>query len=204
MAPQFPNPYFYDGRADEITHLDVSLLESLLDKWQLGDEQARQKIVERFYFDFHRIATRHYRRRGLGDSLRPTALANEAIARIWVAKAPEVRTAAQWWAYVSQVINNLITDELRKKKNSRVHSLHYIGENAYTFTDVNGDTFIAIRYILEALEKKDSSLALVLSLRFFSGLSRDEIATITKTSISSVDQKLRIGKAIIAASMSEE
>ena len=176
--------------AAEITHL--------LQGASKGDAQAQQKLWDEVHSELHRIASLYWNQSHASDTLRPTALINEAYLKLMKVYADQFADRLQFFAYAATVIRNILVDGARRKNSLKRggrdiqvtfdESLH-TEENMNELTDLEN-----LDRLLTRLEKRDSDLGKVVELKYFGGMNNDEIAEVLKISPTTVKRKWSAAK----------
>jgi RNA polymerase sigma-70 factor (ECF subfamily) len=161
----------------------------LLRDWSGGDQAALARLVEAVYPELRRIAAREFRGERPGHTLQPTALINEAYARL--ARQPpgkEWQDRTHFFAVAARVVRAVLVDHARARRAVRRGS----GDASLELTLVQASVAQApvdvldLDAALQALEAMDPEQVRIVELRYFAGLSIDETADAIGTSASSV------------------
>jgi len=143
---------------------------SLLRRFLSGDRAAEDRLVERAYPELHRIAEAHFRYERSGHLLQPTALVNEAWQKFVALDAVALSDRVHFLSLCSRLMRQILVDHARRRATHEraIESMHIddrIGANAL-------DLDLALRRLAEAQPRA----ARVVELRYFGGLSTEEIA----------------------------
>jgi RNA polymerase sigma factor (TIGR02999 family) len=143
------------------------------------------------YTELRRLAARRMRNEAHGQSLQPTGLVHEVYIRLVHNKELECRDRIHFFALAGRVMRQVLVDrarsQLAKKRGGRVQNSTTF-EEALEAASWNPATIIAIHDALIRLEKLDARKARVVELKFFSGLSNEEVAETLEVSASTVKQ----------------
>jgi RNA polymerase sigma factor (TIGR02999 family) len=156
----------------------------LLLAWGKGDEAAHAALLPVIYDELRRLAKYHMRRERNAHTLQTTALVHEAYIKLTAQKSTNWQNRAHFFAASAQSMRHLLVDMARSRKRQRrgggagLLSL----EEALTFSDERATDIVALDDALTELEKLDSRKSRVVELRFFGGLTTEEIAAVLKTS----------------------
>ena len=153
---------------------------NLLHRIAENDRAALDSIFELLYSDIHRMARARLAENGPLTLLDPTSLAREAYLRLRGAGRIDLDRRGRFMAYVSQVLRNVIVDFARKRNAERRGG----GQANLTLnTEIAGsirnqdEDIIRINDALDELDNSDRRLRRVVEMRYFAGLSEQEIAT---------------------------
>lgn len=149
-----------------------------LQRWSEGDPQASREVFEGLYRDLRAIAARHLRNERPGHTLQATAIVHEAFLRFSSQSPVAWESRTQFLAYSARVIRQVLVDHARgrnrKKRGSGVVPVCLDEASA----ELGHDTIdiLELHDALERLADSDAEKAAVVELRFFGGLTTNEIA----------------------------
>lgn len=167
----------------------------LLLAWGAGDEVALERLVPVVYAELHRMAQRHLRREQR-HSLQATALVNELYVRLVDAQAVQWHDRAHFFAISARLMRRILVDAARRRQVRKRGG----GANAVTLDEAvvvapgRGRDLIALDDALEALAVFDQRKARVVEMRFFAGLSVQEIAAVLEVSDDTVTRDWNFAK----------
>jgi len=174
---------------------DVS---ALLRAWSDGDQDALQALTPIVYEELHRLARRYMRRERSGHSLQATALVNEAYMRLSDYTRMQWQDRAHFFAVSAQVMRRILVDYARRHNVKRGRGAQHVpledvmvvasGEDAET-------DLVALDEALIGLTRIDPRKARIVEMRFFGGLSVEEIGEVLKVSTGTIKRDWRAAKA---------
>lgn len=150
----------------------------LLDRWSRGDRHARDTLVRRLLPELRRLAAGHLSRERPGHTLQPTALVNEVYLRLLQRRTLHFERRNQFFAFASEMMRNILVDRARAYKTKKrgegqdLLPLHEVIE----FAPEKSDEILQLNDALRDLEHFDPDGAKVVELRYFMGLTHQEIA----------------------------
>jgi RNA polymerase sigma-70 factor (ECF subfamily) len=156
----------------------------LLAQVSKGNREAESRLIAQVYGELRRLAANCMRRERADHSLQPTALVNEAFMRLAYSPGIDWRGRAHFFAVAGQVMRRILVDHAR----ARIAEKRGGGVTRVTFTEgiasVADRTWevLAIHEAMERLEKLDARQSRLVELRFFAGMSFDEIALVMNVS----------------------
>src|SRR5215472_3018830 len=174
--------------AQEITRLLVA--------WGDGDRSALEELAPLVYSELHRLAHHYMSRERPGHTLQTTALVNEAYVRLIDWKNVRWQSRAHFFAVGAQLMRRVLVDFARDRQylkrggDARRVSL----SEAVALTAKRGTNLVALDEALSALAKVDERKAQVVEMRFFGGLSAEEVAEVLKVSEETVVRDWRLAK----------
>jgi len=156
----------------------------LLSAYRDGSAGALDELVEVVAPELRRIAGRLMRSERRAHTLRPTGLVNEAFLRLFNGKPAPYGTSEQFFAASVRHMRRVLTDyarmSLAQKRQPPDASL-LPGKRELT-----AEQLLDLNRALEALEQHEAAAARVVELKFYAGMSIDEIAAALGTSPRSV------------------
>jgi RNA polymerase sigma factor (TIGR02999 family) len=154
-------------------------IDRALAAWRQGDPGAVDDLFRLVYDELRVLAGRHLRRRRPGDTLGPTALVHEVYLRFAQRSSPDLVDRNHFVALAARAMRMVIVDHWRRKQSLKrgPHAPGSVGPEdvaapaALPLIDV-----LALDEALRRLSELDARQAQVVELRFFGGLTLDEIA----------------------------
>ncbi len=190
MTPVFKAPTLSAMKA-----LSPEALTTLLQAWSRGDITARDQLFPLVYAELRRRAAGYLRREERGQTLQPTALVHEAYIRL-SEQNPGWKNRAQFFAVASQMMRRILVDHARArlaaKRPSRTIQVTLGDEVDFGPREVD---IIAIDKALDELAMADPRQAQMVELRFFGGLTQEEVASTLSLSLATVNRQWRLAKA---------
>jgi RNA polymerase sigma factor (TIGR02999 family) len=183
-------------------HGDVSLL---LRAWSDGDQGAIQALTPIVYDELHRLARHYMRRERPGHSLQATALVNEAYMRLADYTRMQWQDRAHFFAVSAQVMRRILVEHARRHNVKRGLGVQHVsldeavavggGEQAET-------DLVALDEALVALARIDPRKVRIVEMRFFGGLTVEEIGEVLDLSTGTVKRDWRAAKAWLHRALS--
>jgi len=173
----------------EITRL---LNEAGAARGALGDN-----LVTALCAHLRQLARAHMARQGGDHTLQPTALVNE----VWMKIRPgeherEWDSRRQFFAAAVKAMRSVLVDHARarlaEKRGSGKRPVSLEAAHELTFEDAGW--VLEIKEVLEHLEHEDPDLAELVQLRFFAGLSHEEIAAHQEVTVRTVERRWRAAR----------
>ena len=162
-----------------------------------GDKAALNELVPLVYAELHRMAASYLRRERPDHTLQPTALVNEVYLRLVGKAHPDYADRAHFLGVAAYLMRQILTEHARRRHAAKrgggktllplKESLDFSAERAYTV--------IAVDDALTTLASIDAEQARMVELRFYSGMTADEIGYVTGVSVHRVRHLLRIAMA---------
>ena len=169
-------------------------------KLRSGDESALNALLPLLYDELHRIAARHLRGERSNHTLQPTALVHEAYLKLFAGQELKVTNEAHFLAIASRAMRQVLVDYARSRatkkrsgedgKLSFTTSLEVEDEDRVELLDL-----IELDGALQALPTEDQALAKLIEMRYFCGMTAEEIAEAIGASVHVVRHDMRYGQA---------
>jgi RNA polymerase sigma-70 factor (ECF subfamily) len=168
---------------------DVGEVTILLRAMKSGDVTAGEKFLPLVYKELHRLAKSYMRRERPDHTLQPTALINEAYLRL-AGDATDWQNHAHFIGVAANVMRRVLVDHARARNaGMRGGDLHRVElEEGIAISKERSSELIVLDDALKELEKVNPRQAKVVELRYFAGLSVDEIAAILNIASRSVQR----------------
>ena len=171
---------------------------ALLQAWRRGAPDAAQRLIEVVNQELRRIAGAHLRHERAGHTLEPAALVNEAYMRLVGQQELDWQNRGHFFAIASREMRRILIDHARHHRAAKREA--FVGEriSVSDVADPEGAEDADVLSLHEALaDFADVSprQADVVELRYFGGLTIEEIAAVTSLSTATVKRDLADAKA---------
>ncbi len=169
----------------------------LLRQWSEGGPSAAEAVVPLIYSELHWLAGHYLRKERSEHTLQPTALVNEAWMRLVESNSPDFRDRKHFYAIAARLMRQILVDHARQKlAGKRGGGVKPVELNeALVYSDDSAHEYLALNDALEKLAQADERKAKVIELRFFSGMTIEEIGELLGISISTVMREQRFAEA---------
>lgn len=162
-----------------------------------GDRRASEELLPLVYDELRRLAAIRMARESAGHTLQPTALVHEAWVRMVEDGSRTWENRAHFFGAASEAMRRILIERARRK--SRIK--HGGGQQRLNIEDLDvadalpDDKILLMDEALGRLKAEDPETARVVVLKFFGGLSNEEIVEITGTSDRTVRRQWNYAKA---------
>ena len=155
-----------------------SEISQLLQGWRKGDRQALDALLPLVYKELRRLAHFQLRNERPDHTLQSAALVNEVYLRLIGLKAPRWESRTHFFAIAAQLMRQILVDYARRHRAAkRGGSIYKLSVEDAPITSRQKDVdVVALDDALTALAKIDFRQSRVVELRFFAGLSLQEIS----------------------------
>ena len=147
----------------------------------LGGEQREAIIAQLMplvYDELRRVAGKYFRDERPDHTLQPTALVHEAYLRLVDQTRVDWQSRAHFFAICAKIMRRILVDHARGRKRARRGG----GRRKLTLdsdvlpADLGADEILMLHDALERLAALDERQARVVEMRFFAGLTMEEVA----------------------------
>jgi RNA polymerase sigma factor (TIGR02999 family) len=152
----------------------------LLTQSKVGDPEIANRLLPLVYDELHNLAERFLRREAAHHTLQPTALVHEAYLRLVDQERVDWQGRTHFFAVGARIMHRLLIDHGRNRKRAKRGGGWLkitLAPDIAPLPGVELDA-LAVHEAIEKLEKLDPRQARLIELRFFSGLSMEEIAEV--------------------------
>jgi RNA polymerase sigma factor (TIGR02999 family) len=169
----------------------------LLADWSKGDRAALEKLTALAYEELQRLAHRYMEGQRSGHTLQTTALVNEAYLRLADQSRPSFTSRSHFFAVAAKAMRQILVDHakatLRQKRGGGASKVEL--DEAALVSPEQPQAILDLNNALERLATLDSRAAQGVELRYFGGLTQDEIAEVLKISTVTVRRDWVFAKA---------
>ena len=168
----------------------------LLAAWCEGDHSAMEKLAPLVHGELHHLAHRYMRRERTDHTLQTTALVNEAYVRLIGQRDVRWQNRVHFFAIAAQMMRRILIDHARKHASAKGGGAGKLSlDEAAVLSDERAAELVALDEALESLAKIDERKSRIVELRFFGGLSVEEIAGVIGVSPDTITRDWRRAKA---------
>ena len=168
----------------------------LLRAWSDGDEGALERLTPLVEAELRRLARGYMGRERKDHTLQPTALVNEAFVRLIDARQVRWQDRAHFLGISARLMRRVLVDHARsrgyRKRGGDVE--HVTFDEALVAAAEADINLLALDRALQTMAAVDGRKSRVVELRFFGGLSVEEIAQVLHVSTDTVKRDWRLAK----------
>src|SRR5262245_21780237 len=169
----------------------------LLRDWSQGDPVALEKLIPLVFEDLRKIAGGLFQRESEAHTLQPTALVNEAFLRLLGQREMRWQNREQFFAVAAMLMRRILVDYAKRRRTAKR------GGQAVKIPldEAIGIPQAAANLDMEALDDALSRLAeidprqsQIVDMRFFMGLTHEEIAEVLKIGVTTVKREWKTAR----------
>jgi RNA polymerase sigma factor (TIGR02999 family) len=178
----------------------------LLCQWRGGDPHALEKLIPLVQPELQRLAQHYMSRERPGHTLQTTALLDDAYLQLAGKSHLQWENRAHFFAVAAQLMRRIMVDHARQR-----HALKRGGgairvtlDECAAVTETRAAELLALDEALEKLAAADHRKATVVEMRYFGGLTMEEIADVLKIHVNTVTRDWTAARAWLFAALSGE
>jgi RNA polymerase sigma factor (TIGR02999 family) len=181
-------------------------LTRLLQDSPAEDPQRAQQIFAIAYSELRRLAASMLRSQRAGHTLQATALVHEAYLKLLGGDQAAFDSRAHFFAVAAKAMRQILVDHARRhlsqKRGGGAQRMEL--KEGIAYSAGNASELLALHTALDALGEFDGRKAQVIEMRFFAGMTAEEIAAALSVSKPTVTRDLRVAQAWLAAHLGAE
>jgi len=178
---------------------DVAAITLLLNQAQAGVDGASDRLLEVVYEQLRATAGSYFRNQSVDHTLQPTALVHEAYLKLIGNPEKQWDGRAHFCAVASTAMRHILRDHARSKRAAKRGGDDSSREPLTQIEAPSGSSaaidLLALDETLASLQEIDELGARIVELRYFGGLTNEDIADVLDTSLSTIERRWRISKA---------
>jgi RNA polymerase sigma-70 factor (ECF subfamily) len=177
----------------------------LLGEWRGGNERALDELVPLVYDELRRLARHYFNQERKRPTLETSDLIHDAFVRLCDLQTVDWQDRVHFFAVAARVMRRILIDRARRRQNEK-HGGGFVEVRLDEIPDLAMERdagLVALDEALIELEEADGTLARIVELRFFGGLSHDEIAAVLGLSNPTVRRHWRLAKSWLHRRLSD-
>lgn len=158
----------------------------LLNALEQGDPTAAEKLLQVVYDELRRLAAFKMAQEAPGQTLQPTALVHEAWLRLVGDRNPTFKDRNHFFAAAAEAMRRILIDRARRRHTQR-HGGQYQRVDLDKFEVAAPDAddqLLAVHEALDKLAREHPLQAELVKLRYFAGMTNEEVAGVLDISVS--------------------
>jgi RNA polymerase sigma factor (TIGR02999 family) len=148
----------------------------LLRQFRAGDAAATARLVAAVYDELRHVAARALRNERPGHTLQPTALVNEVFLRLVKSGGVDCHDRAHFFGIAAKLMRQILVDYARQHDAAKRGGAKVTIADEMFVSQNRLEDVIAWDHLLHRLEELDPRQSQIVELRFFAGLTVEEIA----------------------------
>jgi RNA polymerase sigma factor (TIGR02999 family) len=177
----------------------ADLLLATLAAAQRGDLVAEEAVTRMVYDELHALAESYLRRERVDHTLQPTELVHEAYLRLRLRDATW-ESRAHYFGIAAQAMRRILVDHARRRHADRRDrdlqtTLDDAASDSLMIADASSIEILSVHEALQELELKSARQTRIVELKFYMGMSIDEIADALAISPATVSREWMVARA---------
>jgi len=173
-----------------------------LARWRAGDQEALEQLIPLVYTELRNIARNHLRGERPGHTLQSAALVHEVYLRLLDQKPFEAENRAHFLAVASRLMRQILVDYARSHAAAkRGADLQVDFNTALVVSKERSAELVALDDALNQLSRIDEQQGRIVEMRFFGGLTIEQIGEVLGISRSTVKREWNVAKAWLTRQM---
>lgn len=182
-------------------------LSQLLDGLKQGKPLVSTDLLPLVYDELRDLARGIMRGRGSSETLAPTALVNEACARLLGPSCLSWESRAHFFAVAAMAMQQVLSNHARSKRSQKNAAGDRVTLSGLSAGDLAADPghqfdLLALDDALTKLAEFDPRKARLIELRFFGGLTMEECAHVLEVSVPTLEREWRATRAFLRTELS--
>jgi RNA polymerase sigma factor (TIGR02999 family) len=161
----------------------------LLQAWSRGDETCLDRLLPAVYDELRRLARHYMRQQPSGHTLQVTALVHEAYLRLIDQQQVDWGSRAHFFGVAAKAMRSILIDHARRRRAAKRGGAApqvTLGAAAEAVPSAANPDLLALDAALLRLAECDPRKSQVVELRYFGGLSLEEVAEVLGVSLATV------------------
>jgi RNA polymerase sigma-70 factor, ECF subfamily len=177
----------------------------LLNRLTRGHSDRESELLAVIYQELHRLARRHLRRERQGHTLQTTALVNEAYLKL-MDQNEVFANRAHFFALASNLMRRVLVDYARQRNRMKRGggATPEQFDEAFFVSDEKSAEILELDSALDGLAKLEPRQVRVVELRYFGGLTVDEIAGVLQVSPKTVKRDWTVARSWLHRTLSQK
>jgi RNA polymerase sigma factor (TIGR02999 family) len=176
---------------------ETSEITTLLKAWEQGDKSALDKLMPLVYDELRRQASRYLRKERANHTLQTTDLIHEAYLKMVDQKNVSWQNRSHFFAISAKCLRQILIDYARKRhREKRGGQVEIVPiDEVQIMSAEKSLELIALHEVLKNLENQDRQKSRIVEMRYFGGLTMEEIAEVLGVSKRTVERDWQMAKA---------
>lgn len=185
-------------------HTDPGITE-LLAKARSGDSDASDAVARAVHSELRALAAGYLSRERGDHTLQPTALVNEAYLRLMGQERITWKNRSHFFGIASNIMRRILVDHARRSHAARRDRANSVTLDETLMIEAQGvEDILGVHEALDRLSVLDPRQARIVELKFFAGLSLEEIADVVEISTATVSREWAMAKVWLQQQLTPE
>jgi RNA polymerase sigma factor (TIGR02999 family) len=182
---------------------DLRNVTRLLRNWSDGERSALEQLAPMIYDELLRLAKARLNREFRESTLEPAALVHESYLRLTDQTRMHCESRAHFYAVAANIMRRVLIDHARKRNaQKRDAGLRVTLKTGMDLAEGRAPNSVALDDALRRLAEVDERKSRAIELKFFGGMTTEEISQVLGISVATVGRELRLGQAWLRRDLS--
>ncbi len=182
---------------DEITEL--------LNEWSSGDELALEQLMPLVYEELRKMANHYMHSKDVGNTLQPTALIHEVYLKLVKQEKQNWENRTHFFGVASKAMRHILVDYLRNrrylKRGGDVKKVEF--DESIIVSNERAVGLIELDEALNRLSELHERKSRVVELKYFGGLSNEEMAEVLNVSSKTIIRDWQFARSWLLRELSD-
>lgn len=176
--------------------IDSQQQTSPLVDWSNGNQMALENLMPLVYNELRRIAKRYMRRQSIGHTFQTTELIHEAYLKLAKSENRNWQNRAHFFGVAARAMRHILVDYARSKQSRKRGGWQekITLDETFISSSQPSDEMILLDDAMKQLAALDERKSRVVELKYFGGLTNEEIAEVLKISPETVKRDWRFSR----------
>lgn len=176
---------------------------ALLADWSEGDQAALEQLMPLVYDELRQMARRYISKQPSGHTFQATDLIHEAYLKLARHEEQGWRNRAHFFGVASKAMRHILVDHARAKQSEKRGGRPEMVTLAEQAVSADAKEVLALDDALNTLAKLDERKSRIVELKYFGGITNDEIAEVLGVSTETVKRDWRFARTWLLRELSE-
>lgn len=182
---------------------DAGNVTNLLLDWGNGDSSALERLTPIIYDDLLRLAKARLSREYGAWTIEPTALVHESYLRLADQTRLQAENRAHFYAIAANLMRRVLIDHARKRRaDKRGAGVRITLKTGMDIAQEQAPDSLVLDEALRKLAEFDERKSRAVELKFYGGMTSEEIGLVLGISVATVGRELRLAEAWLRREMS--
>jgi RNA polymerase sigma factor (TIGR02999 family) len=166
-----------------------------------GDRTAESELIEIVFPQLRRLAGHYMRSERPDHTLQPTALVHEAYLRLVKIEDIDWKDRVHFFGLAAKLMRQILVDHARARKAAKRPQANISLDEELAYSNEKSSAVLALDEALSRLAMKDVRMGRVVELKFFGGLTFDQIGRVLEVSEKTAKRDWQLARAWLRKEM---
>lgn len=196
---------YFSEKSSKFLLMSAPNITKILQSWSEGNQSSLEELIPLVYQELHRLAHRALAKNSQGNTVQTTALVHEAFLRLIDVKQVQWQDRVHFYAVSANLMRNILVDfarqRLSQKRGGEMTRVEL--DEALNFSPNKGADLVVLDELLKELARLSERQSKIVELKFFGGLTEDEISEVLKISPATIRRDWQVARAWLYRELSK-